>query len=440
MRSTDFMKSTSYKGSIPGLSRLEALLAVLGNPENSLRFVHVTGTNGKGSVCEMLRNILTESGLKTGCFTSPSLTDIYEQITVDGRRINEHEYESMACEIQDACANLTDIPTEFELLTAAAILYFKKIECDIVVFEAGLGGALDATNIIPPPVCAIITGIGLEHMQYLGNSMVSIAEHKAGIIKKGTRAVCFGPDSEEVKAVIQRRADEVGANLRFTGTEGPDIRERSTEGTVLDYTTGKGTAYKTLFLPLIGHYQQKNIQTVLEAVDAINEAAQENEMLFRRKNPGGKLIEINTVMKALAKVKWPARFEITGHNPLIILDGGHNPDCIQELTKTFDDLFPNQKFIIVTGVMADKDYENMYAMLNPYAEVYICVSPGNSRALSTEKLAAHLSKYGKPVEIAESPKDGIALAKKKYENMGKKICVTGSLYMMGEIRSELDLH
>lgn len=439
MTSTDFMKSTSYKGSIPGLSRLEALLAVLGNPENSLKFIHVTGTNGKGSVCEMLRNILTEAGLKTGCFISPSLTDVYEQITVDGEKISECEYEAVAETLQNACAKLKDIPTEFELLTAAAILYFRQKECDAVVFEAGLGGALDATNIIPSPVCAVITGIGLEHTQYLGNTVVSIAEHKAGIIKKGTRAVCFSPDSDDVESVLEKRANEVEAKLRFTNRTGLIIRERSLKGTTLDYSTGNGTVYRKLFLPLTGHYQQKNIQTVLETVDAINEAADTDRLLSSKKNGREKLIDEAVVGKALEKVKWPARFEITGQNPMIILDGGHNPDCMRELTKTFDELFPEERFVIVTGVMADKDYEKMYEMLNPYAQEFICVTPGNSRALSSEKLSSYLSRYGKPVEFAESPAKGISLAKKKCENTDKKICVTGSLYMMGEIRSMLGL-
>lgn len=435
----DFMKSTAYKGSVPGLSRLEELLKELGGPEKNLKFVHVTGTNGKGSVTSMLSIILTEAGYRTGCFQSPAVIDPLEQIKINGNSITKEEYAAIAEKLKSASKKLTEIPTEFELLTACAIQYFYEKECDIVVLEAGMGGTLDATNVIPSPVCAVITGVGTEHTAYLGKTLTEIAGHKAGIIKSGTRAVSFNVKDDDVKNVIIKRAEEVGADLRFTVRENLKVRKRSTEGTLLDYTTSAGTVYTELFLPLAGHYQQKNVRTVLETVDAINEAIAAGE--------SGKRIETKTVISALKKVVWPARFEIVKGDPTFILDGGHNPDCMLELTKTFDELFPSQKFLFVTGVMADKDYRTMYAMLDKYATGYICVTPGNPRALPAEKLAEHLKMYGRPVKAVKTPTEGIKLAKSgKITESGAEtgrereiVCVTGSLYMMGEVRKALGL-
>lgn len=477
----DFMKSTAYKGSVPGLSRLEALLKELGNPEKKLKYVHVTGTNGKGSVTSMLSAILAEAGYRTGCFQSPAVIDPLEQIKINDECITKEEYASIAEKLKASSKNLGEIPTEFELLTACAIQYFYEKQCDIVVLEAGMGGTLDATNVIPSPVCAVITGVGTEHTAYLGKTLTEIAGHKAGIIKPGTRAVSFNVKDDDVKNVINKRAEETGASLRFTVRENLKVRKRSMEGTLLDYTTSSGTVYTELFLPLAGHYQQKNIRTVLETIDAINEAIRAGELKRTAENNAKKdkdvdfqshtedrfasegtntegrfasegmntegVIGVETVVSAIKKVTWPARFEIVKSDPMFILDGGHNPDCILELTKTFDELFPSEKFIFVTGVMADKDYRKMYEMLDKYAAGYICVTPDNPRALSSEKLAEHLLTYGKPVKAVKTPTEGIKLAKSgkitergSDANAGERIvCVTGSLYMMGEVRKALGL-
>ena len=200
-RALRFMRSTAHLGSVPGLTRLNRLLALLGHPERRVRFVHVAGTNGKGSVCAMLSSILTQAGYRTGLFTSPYLSDVREQICVDGRQIEPAAFARLAARIE-ACGLPEDqLPTEFELMTALAFLYFADQRCDIVVLEAGMGGQMDATNVIPPPLAAVITRIGLDHTQFLGDTLADIAAHKAGILKPGSRAVLF-PQSTEAQAVL----------------------------------------------------------------------------------------------------------------------------------------------------------------------------------------------------------------------------------------------
>lgn len=414
-----FMKSTAWKGSIPGLSRLTALLHLLGDPQNDLKYIHVTGTNGKGSVCAMLAAVFMSAGYRTGLFTSPCLEKVNEQIAVNGEPISNDDYLETARMLMTASKDMEELPTEFELLTAAAILFFKSKSCDIVIMEAGMGGTHDATNVIPASVAAVITSIGYDHMQFLGNTLTEIAANKAGIIKKNMVAICAEPGNNDpsVADILKKRAADQNSGIYFTDMEKINIKHHGLDGFIFDYGH-----FSDVKISMAGEYQLKNTALVLETVDALH-----------RKYP---YLTDDTVKAALYRVSWPARFEVIQGNPLYILDGGHNSECIKSLAETFDNLLPGESFIFVTGIMADKDYESMYGILQKYAKAFVAVTPDNRRALPAEELKNFLIRYGKPVLKADTIPEGLSMAE-ELAGTGMKICVTGSLYMMGEVRRYL---
>lgn len=412
----DFIKSTAFLGSKPGLERLRKLLNNMGNPEKDLKYIHVAGTNGKGSTSAMIAGILKEGGYRVGLFTSPYLEIINEQIRINNDMITNEELIQTASEVKKSMDTLEteELPTEFEIITAIAFLYFNKKNCDFVVLETGLGGSLDATNVIPRKEVAVITNIGRDHIEFLGDSYSEIAKHKAGIICKDCITISY-EQNNEVLNVLEEKCNQEKVELRIVDFSKITKINVSLKGQNFSYKT-----YNNLFIPLLGEHQIKNAVVAIETIKALNDL--------------GHGIEENAIYQGLIKVLWPARFECLNEKPYVFLDGGHNVQCINELIKILYQFFYDKKIIFVTGVMKDKDYQRMYQLLAPYASEFIAVEPKNKRALSLSLLKEELEQYNKPVYACDSVKEGIKLSL-EHANGNDVICAIGSLYMAGEIRA-----
>lgn len=396
-----------------GLGRTRELLARIGNPQKKLRFVHVTGSNGKGSTCAMLARILMEAGYRTGLYISPYIQHFCERIQINGKNISDEDLAYYTSVIRSHADTMPDHPSQFELTTAIAMAYFADKACDIVVLEVGMGGALDSTNVIDSPEIAVLTNIGLEHTEYLGDTLEAIAKTKAGIIKAGCHAVAY-PGAEEASEEIRKVCRELDVPLRFADLQALTPGEKSLDGQTF-FLRGK-----EYHLSLIGDYQLKNAAVVMEVIDALRER-------------GWKIPE-SAVFAGLASVTWPARMEILCRNPLFVLDGGHNPQCARALTESLASWFPGQPFIFLTGVLAEKDYPAMMQMLMPFAEKFICLTPESDRALPAWQLAEYLQSQGAEATAAKNISDGIRLACAAAGEMGA-IAAFGSLYQAGAIRS-----
>lgn len=409
-----YIHSYFWKGSIPGLSRTQALLKLLGNPEKKLRFIHVAGTNGKGSTAAMLASILRCAGYRTGLYTSPYINRFHERMQVDGEEISDEDLCEITAYVKPFAETMEDHPTEFELVSCIAFEYFARKGCEIVVLEVGMGGELDSTNVIDPPEAAVITNIGLDHTEELGDTLEKIAAAKAGIIKPGCQTVIYRT-IPSVEAVFEERCKAVGAVLHKADFDSIQLRRHDFTGQVFDTAV-----YKELELPLLGGHQLRNAAVVLQTVEALKEK-------------GWRITEQN-IRDGLKSVRWPGRFEVLGYKPLFLVDGGHNPQCIEALTANIRDYLAGRPLTVLTGVMADKDYNCMYPSVAPFAERFVSVTPENPRALSAEDLKTYLSQFGKPVTACPKVKDGVAEAVRQAGPDGV-VLAYGSLYMTGDIRA-----
>lgn len=407
-----FIHSTEWKGSCQGLERISELMNRLGNPQNHLRFIHVAGTNGKGSVCAMLSEILTAAGYKTGLFTSPHMHVVNERMRINGTDIPDDELTTLVEAVQPQVQAMTDKPTEFELITAMAFLYFQKQGCDIVILEAGLGGRLDATNVILTPEIAILTNIGLEHTRELGDTLTAIATEKAGIIKPGGTVVTY-PLPAEIEAVFEAVCQKNHAVLCKTTVESITVHQQDWNGQRFDWKQ-----YRDLHVRLLGQHQLYNALVALEALEQLN-------------NKGWNIPEA-AIRTGLSQVVWPARLEVLNAKPLFLLDGAHNPQCVEMLSAYLAGAFPEEKIVFLTGVLADKDYEQMMASVVPYAKHFVCLKPDSPRALPAEALADFLMQKGLAA-AADTIQKGIEIALK--EANGGPVVAFGSLYMASDIQS-----
>lgn len=419
-KALEYIHSIDWRGSRPGLSRVTELLEKLGNPQDSLKFIHVGGTNGKGSFCAMLSSILAESGLKTGLFTSPYIENFNERIMINGDEISNDSLAELTSKVSVIADKMDDPPTEFELITALAMLYFKQNNCDIVVLEVGLGGRLDATNIIKDPVLSVITGIALDHTAILGDTVSAIALEKAGIIKKG-RPVLLGcataPEhTEEVKKVVSDAALSNYSRIFLTDPSAIKICSESLDGGVFDYKNRKNVR-----ILLLGSYQIKNTANVLEAVDVLNSI--------------GYSISEKDIEIGLLKSVWKARFEKICDEPKVFFDGSHNPQGVFETVKSVKKYFGTQKVIVVTGVLADKDYSNMSKMISEIADTVYTIMPDNPRALSAEALSDVYRQLSVTSHACESVKSAISTAINYAKEIGLPVFVLGSLYTYGEVKN-----
>ena len=408
-----YLNHVEYFGSKPGLSRIGALLEKLGSPQKGMRFIHIAGTNGKGSCAAMTASILKAAGYKTGLFTSPYLYRFNERMQINGREIDDEVLAELVTRIKPVAEAMEDHPTLFELMTATALLWYREEHCDAVVLEVGLGGRFDATNIIDAPEAAVIMNIGLDHMEVLGDTVEQIAFEKAGILKPGTEAVLF-QQSESVTAVVRARCEELGVPLHIA-----DFSQIHSE---FDSLYGQSFTYKgeSYALPLLGAHQLKNAATVLELVAVLQQK--------------GWKLEQSDVEHGLYAVHWPGRFELLSEEPLFVVDGGHNPQCAQTVAENLKHYFPDKRRILLLGILRDKDYAGLTEILDPCADEYICITPSSPRALPAAELAAFLSRYNKPVSVCDTIRDGVSRALDRADE-GSVVCAVGSLYSVGEIRA-----
>ncbi|MBE6920842.1 MAG: bifunctional folylpolyglutamate synthase/dihydrofolate synthase [Ruminococcaceae bacterium] len=413
----NYIHSFFWKGSIPGLERTQELLRRMGNPEKTLKFVHIAGTNGKGSTAAMTASILQKAGYKVGLYTSPYIYRFNERIQVNGEQIADEDVAAVTEYVKQFAEAMEEKPTEFELVTAIGFEYFARQNCDIVVLEVGMGGALDSTNVIDTPEVAVITNIGLDHTDYLGDTVEKIAETKAGIFKKNGHAVVYRGTSG-VEEVFERVCAQRNVKLKKADFDSLVLRSHSLEGQVFDCGSRK-----ELFLPLLGDHQLHNASVVLSIADTLIEK--------------GWNISEDHIRDGIRDVSWPGRFDMVGRDPLFIIDGGHNPQCIDALVKNIRDYLANRKIIALTGVLADKDYGEMYRPMMPYIREFVCITPPNPRKLEATELAEHLRRVGATATPCDTIAAGVKLAIQKAGQDGVVLCF-GSLYTIGDIKNALN--
>jgi dihydrofolate synthase/folylpolyglutamate synthase len=413
----EYIHSVCWKGSIPGLSRTFELLEKMGNPQNKLKFIHIAGTNGKGSTAAMTASILRKAGYCTGLYTSPYIYTFHERMQVDGCMITDDELVAITEFVKPLAESMDDTPTEFELVTCIGFEFFKRRGCDIVVLEVGMGGALDSTNVIPTPEVAVITNIGLDHTDYLGSTLEEIALTKAGIFKEGGNAVIYR-GTPGVEKVFETVCTQRNVSLKKADFDSIKPISHGLEGQVFD--CGE---YQNLQIPLLGQHQMKNAAVVLGIIEIL---AQKGWNISRQ-----------NIYDGMREVSWPGRFDVVSKKPLFIIDGGHNPQCIEALVKNIGDYLEGKRIIALTGVLADKDYGDMYRPVMPLAEQFVCVTPPNPRRLPAQELAEHLQNAGAKAAACEEIADGVKLAVELAGEDGAVLCF-GSLYTIGAIKEALD--
>ncbi|MBE6653154.1 MAG: bifunctional folylpolyglutamate synthase/dihydrofolate synthase [Ruminococcaceae bacterium] len=424
----DYIHSVCWKGSRPGLERTVELTDRLGRPQDHLKFIHVAGTNGKGSTSAMLASILQKAGYRVGLYTSPFILRFNERMKIDGQDIPDEELAEVTARVRPHADAMADTPTEFELITAIALCYFAKHHCDYVVFEVGMGGRLDSTNIIDAEtvVASVITGIAMDHTAFLGDTPEKIAAEKAGIIKAGVPVVYGGyhpavgeaapsPEAISCGEVIRQKANEMDAPYLVTDHTKLSNVSADLFGCAFDFED-----YKGLHIPLAGLYQPHNAANVLTVVEVIRSR--------------GLVIPEEAVRAGLADVYWPGRFEILSRSPLIIADGGHNPEGIDAAIASVKAYFGKEKILLLTGVMADKDYTHMVARMGEVTARAFCVRPANDRALDAAKYAEAFRAIDIPAEGYATVAEGVGAASATAAAEGKALLCLGSLYMYGEVR------
>jgi len=411
-----YIHSVSWMGSRPGLSRTRTLLHLMGDPQDKLKFVHVAGTNGKGSTCSMTASILQAAGYRVGLYTSPYIVRFNERMKVDGVDISDEELAEITEYVKPFAESMEEHPTEFELVTAIGFEFFYRRRCDVVVLEVGLGGELDSTNVIKPPLLSVITEIDFDHTGVLGSTIAEIASAKAGIIKEGSPVVS-ADNLAESAAVIEQTCREKGC-VHITPPYDA-VTDQGYDENGICFSL-KGTAYR---VPLFGKYQYRNAVMAITAAKVLNGR--------------GFAVSDEAICEGLKKVSWRGRFEKLSTSPLFIYDGGHNPQGVTAASNSYKALYGDTKAVVLIGVMADKDYAVEIDTLLPIAGSFVTVRPDNPRALTAEKLAEKIISQGGSAVPAVTVEDGVRTA---VETANGKVPVLalGSLYMYGEIREAFD--
>ena len=413
-----YIHSNSWHKRKPGLDRIRALLDAIGNPQKAFRCIHVAGTNGKGSVCAMLDSVLRTAGYRVGLFTSPYIRRFHERIQANGAQIDDEELAEITAYIRPFAEAMEETPTEFELITAIGFEYFRRAGVQYVVLEVGLGGRLDPTNVIEDPLLSIITDIDFDHTEQLGNTIQAIAIEKAGIIKEGYPCLYGGRDSSACRTVGSIAALR-HAPFHTVDRSEYHVNEMTLEGTLFDFD-----CYTNLRLPLLGTYQPYNAATVLTALRILADygiAGTEEQM-----------------RRGLESTVWPARFEVVRKDPIIICDGGHNPNGVSAAVKSVQAYFPDQKVNILSGVMTDKNYDEMIEALKPIARHVYAVRPENPRALSADRFAAHLTSHKIPATPYESICDALSHAIEDSRRNETPLICLGSLYLYSSVVEALE--
>ena len=419
--SLDYILGTPNPGGVYERNVMQSLLEKLGDPHKGLRYVHIAGTNGKGTTSAFLASILREAGYKTGLYTSPFIQRFNERIQVDGEMIPDEELAAITTEIAEAVPKVMAEgrrrPTIFELITALGFCWFQKQKCDIVVLEVGMGGRLDATNAIldGDSVVSVMVNIGFDHMEFLGDTLPLIAGEKAGIIKEKGDVVVYG-QSPEVEQVFLRKAAEKHAAITRSSNEYAIVRQMDVHGSTFDFE-----GRRDLRISLLGRYQVRNACTAVSVCD--------------RLIAKGYAITEDHLRRGLEKAIWPGRCELLRQEPAVIVDGAHNPQGFEALMETMDLLFPGKKLNIVLGVLADKDFQAGLTVAIPHAKKFYAVTPPSYRALSSDELAEDIrERSAVPVEPYDSIPAAIEAALKDSAPEDV-ICILGSLYQVGDVRT-----
>lgn len=409
-----YISTVSSRGGKPGLERIRSLMNGLGNVQNKLKFVHLAGTNGKGSTSCMLSNILMQAGYKTGLFVSPFIIRFNERMQINGQHIPDEKLAEIVERVSKVADTMEAPLTEFELITATAFVWFAEEQCDIVVLETGLGGRLDATNLIETHECAVITNIGIDHTDYLGNTLAEIAYEKACIMKGNRPVVAYASDREALDVIVSYAVSHNNpisvTNFDAIEPVSADLRGQSFRYEGKEYT-----------IRLLGAHQQRNAALVLETVKVLQKL--------------GWNITDDCVVAGMAAAQWPARFELLHEDPIVFVDGAHNMQGVESLQKAVADYLDGRRVICLTGVLADKDWQQMMKVLCSFATDFITVTPDSPRALTNVQLADWLREAGYHARAAESVVEGVNMALARAKEIDGVVVACGSLYMASEIRT-----
>ncbi|MHB1462065.1 MAG: bifunctional folylpolyglutamate synthase/dihydrofolate synthase [Armatimonadota bacterium] len=428
----EYMQGLKRFGIKLGNQRIEALLAMLGNPHRQFKSVHIAGTNGKGSTCTMTAAIMRASGYRTGVYLSPYVFDLRERVQVDGQMIPEENFAELVSRIQPMIQELAHTPmgqvTEFELKTALAFTWFAEQKVDIAVIEVGMGGLLDCTNVITPEVCAI-TSIGLDHMERLGNTLGAIAAQKAGIIKPGVPVVSAVVDDEPRK-VIEAKALESGSPYWLVMPEGVDLPEAAGENVIWSYepilgspggvTITKPKHYAGSYqLGLIGKYQASNAAIAATICSLLASNSFSN-------------VSHHAIKGGLAEAWLPGRMQVIGRNPWTLLDGAHNPQALAKLLDAVKESVPHNKRIVVLGMTQGHQPDHMAGLIRDFADVVILTAPRDRRGMSLKKLAAPFRQFKGQLMTSIDANTALQHADSIAER-NDLILLTGSFYLVGDV-------
>lgn len=412
-----YVHSLSKFGSKPGLERVSRLVSLAKNPQKDLKFIHIAGTSGKGSTATLISSILEKSGLKVGLFTSPYIVDFRERFMINGEKISKDDFCRLASFLYPLVKSLNDdgiVITEFEFNTVLGFLYFKEQKCDIVCLEVGMGGRFDATNLIDSPLVSVITSIGLDHIDILGDTYEKIAFEKCGIIKTSCPVVSYPLQRDGAFNVISDTCEQKNCELSIPDTKKLKLLSENVGSSCFQY---EGKDYK---INLSGIHQVYNAITAIETVKMLNKSYLE--------------VSDDAIYNGILSAKAPARLEIISEKPLIIIDGAHNADKVNALY-TFINRFKG-KIVSICGMLKDKDYEKAASQIAPLCKKIVTVTPNNPRALSSKQMADTLSKYCADVTPIDDVKSAAHYALSLLEENDVLVC-WGSLYIAGEVREEL---
>lgn len=418
-----FLKEISAYGSVYGLESIRSLMARLGNVQEQLTVIHVAGTNGKGSICAMLASILQAAGYRTGVYASPAVFEPEEIMRVNGKYISKEVFTELVQKVQAACMDMQKEglphPTVFEVETAIAFCFFKKEDCDLVLLETGLGGAMDATNLISHPLCSVLSSISMDHMALLGQTLEEIAAAKAGIMKPGCPCVS-SEQPPEVTVVLKKAAAEIGSQLRIA--DNSCIRSFSFDGEKSRFEADTGWIDSCLCgtLALSGACQKENLSCVLEVIRLLKE---QNMRITRE-----------AVLEGLLHVRLPGRFEKISDKPDFYIDGAHNEGAARSLQETVIRCFAGRRVVYMIGVFADKEYEKLLQIMLPYAAQVFTVTPRHERALDGKKLEQTAKKMHSSVTFVPDIMQAAELAAKAAGRTGV-VLAFGSFSYLGELKA-----
>ncbi len=409
-------------GMVLGLGRMEELLRRLGNPQDDLKVIHVAGTNGKGSVSKYLEEGLSACGYKMGLYTSPYIETFNERIRYDGADISDEDLEYYGQKVVSAAeamvADGLDSPTEFEVVTAIAFLYFADRQADITILEVGLGGIGDSTNVVKSPLASVITSISYDHMAQLGSRLAEIAVNKAGIIKTGCPVIANVPQRDAAK-IIARKAYAMGSRLYDIS----GIRAAVSDETPFSQKVSMELyekSYSDVEISMVGRHQAENLKTALATLEILRKS-------------GAVKLDREALYEGLKRARQPGRFEVISEDPLVIIDGAHNEAGAQALQETMAQHFAGKKILLVAGILADKEIDSIVKFLTKITDHIIVTEPDNPRKLAAEKLAGHVADFGVAAEVVSDVEAAVHRAKELADGYDV-ILFAGSLYLIGDIR------